>query len=68
MARLRLLKMIVQPIYVIDDGETLVERPGPRVELSAAEVEDFPARYAAGFEELRQQFEGPSEEDARRPC
>lgn len=57
MSKLRLLKVIVQPILVEDDGETLVERPGETVALSPAELDGFPAT-------LRAQIEAHNSEDA----
>lgn len=59
---LRLLKVIVQPVFVVDDGENLVEQPAQPVEVAAAEWPTFAAgRFAQGFEELRQQVEGSPE-------
>lgn len=36
MGRLRLLKVMVQPVFVVDDGEALAEQPGQTVEVPAA--------------------------------
>lgn len=56
--RLRLLKVIVQAVVVIDDGETLVERVVEPVSVSADEWEGFAAgRFAESFELLRKQVE-----------
>lgn len=49
-SQLRLLKVIVQPIFVEDDGETLTERPGETVSLAPAEVDHFPAALRAQIE------------------
>jgi hypothetical protein len=36
MAKLRLVKVIIQPVFVIDDGDTLIENVAKPVEVSAA--------------------------------
>jgi hypothetical protein len=60
--RLRLLKVLVQPIFVIDDGETLVERAADTVVVPAAEWPTYASGpFAEGFELLRRQIEGRSE-------
>jgi hypothetical protein len=57
--RLRLLKVIVQPVFVVDDGAELVEQPAEPVVVSPAEWPTFAtARFAEGMEQLRQQVEG----------
>lgn len=61
MPKLRLLKVIVQPVFVVDDGEGLVEHVTQPVEVPAAEWPGFAAgRFAEGFEQLRAQVEGPT--------
>jgi hypothetical protein len=56
--RLRLLKVLCQPIFVLDDGETLVEQVAQPVEVSAAEWPTFAtARFVQAFEALQQQIE-----------
>jgi hypothetical protein len=58
--RLRLLKVIVQPIFVVDDGESLVEQAAQPVEVPASEWPTFiTGRFAEGFEALRREVEGP---------
>jgi hypothetical protein len=63
-ARLRLLKVIVQPVFVLDDGENLVERAAQPVIVTAA---DWPEYAVTGFPEsieaLRKEVEAaePSE-------
>lgn len=60
--KLRLLKVIVQPVFALDDGDALTEQPGEPVTVSPAEWPTFATdRFAQGFEQLRQQVEGPSE-------
>jgi hypothetical protein len=57
-SKLRLLKVIVQPVFVVDDGETLIEQPAQPVEVSPAEWPTFATgRFAEGFDALRQQVE-----------
>jgi hypothetical protein len=61
--RLRLLKVIVQPVFVVDDGEFLTEHTAEPVEVPAAEWPTYATtQFAVGFDALRQQVEdGPSE-------
>jgi len=47
MKRLRLVKVLVQPVFVVDDGECLEERVGEQKVIPAKEWPDFPARLAA---------------------
>ena len=35
MKRIRLLKVVVQPVFVIDDGDTLTEQPGKQIAVDA---------------------------------
>lgn len=65
MRKLRLLKVITQAVFVVDDGETLVEQPTQPIEVPAAEWPTFATRrFAEGVEQLRQQTEGPPDEQA----
>lgn len=52
MNRLRVVKLIVQPVLVVDDGEQLAEVQAQPITLAAADLAEFPARFAA---ELAQQ-------------
>lgn len=62
--RLRLLKVIVQPIFVIDDGNTLTEYASAPVDVSPQEWPTFAKdRFAQGMEALRRQIESPSSSD-----
>jgi hypothetical protein len=47
MPRLRLLKVVVQPVLVLDDGETLTEQVAEPIEVS---VNDWPT-FAAKLDE-----------------
>lgn len=44
MKKLRLLRVVVQPVFVIDDGETLVEETGQPTSVPAAQWPEAPAR------------------------
>ena len=58
MARLRLLKVIVQPVFVLDDGEHLVEQVADPVAVPAAEWPTYPNQgFSQAFEMLRAQLE-----------
>lgn len=62
MKRLRLLKVIVQPVLVIDDGDTLQEMTIQATEVSAAAWPTFATtEFAAAMEQLRQQVETDDE-------
>lgn len=57
--KLRLLKVICQPVFVVDDGQSLTEQAAEPVVVSAAEWPGYATgAFAAGFEQLRQQVEG----------
>ena len=57
--RLRLLKVIVQPVFVVDDGDTLTEQVAQPVTVPAAEWADYPTgAFARQVEALREQIEG----------
>jgi hypothetical protein len=47
MKRLRLVKLVVQPTFVIDNGETLEEAPGQAVVVNPADLDNFPAKLRA---------------------
>lgn len=54
MRRLRVLHVIVQPVLVWDDGDTLT--PGPSAQplpLAVADLIDFPAELQAQVENLQ---------------
>ena len=57
-ARPRLLKVIVQPVFVLDDGEHLAELIIDPVVVPAADWPTYPTvGFAAAVEMLRSQFE-----------
>ena len=43
MTRLRLLKVVVQPVFAIDDGETLTETTAEPVVVASADWPTYPA-------------------------
>lgn len=57
MSSMRLLKVIVQPVFVIDDGDNLTEQQGEQFAVTPARLEAFPAdllaQVAAYNEQLR---------------
>ncbi len=57
--KLRLLKVICQPVFVLDDGETLIEQVAEPVVVPAAEWPSYPTEaFAQSFATLREQVEG----------
>lgn len=62
--RVRLLKVIVQPVVVVDDGETLLEQEVRPVVVPAAAWEDFPAQFARDFAQLQARVAGGGDEPA----
>lgn len=62
--RLRLLKVIVQPVFVVDDGTSLTEHSAQPVTVTAAEWPGYATGpFVEGFEQLCQQVEGAPEGD-----
>jgi hypothetical protein len=60
MAKLRLIKVLVQPVFVLDDGENVTEIEHPAVAIPAAEWSDysgerFPAEVKAWQKRLDDQ-------------
>ena len=55
--KLRLVKLVVQPLFVIDDGENLEEYPGQVFDLRPRDIDAFPEKWAADFAALRRQVE-----------
>lgn len=60
---LRLLKLIVRPVYVLDDGRTLTERAGEPFALAEPEIAAFPETWAAKFAALAAEVEGGPDAD-----
>lgn len=57
MKRLRLIKVIVQPVFVLDDGDTIQEMPHLPIEIPAADwptysSERFPREVADWQEQI----------------
>jgi hypothetical protein len=55
--RLRLVKVVVQPHFVIDDGEELEERVGEAVQVPAADWPDYPRRLEEQVASLESTFD-----------
>lgn len=68
---LRLLKVIVQPVFALDDGETLTEVGTQSVEVSGADWPAFPASLEASRVEqesmLNAQLPSPYAHSSVRP-
>lgn len=59
MSKLRLLKVIVQPVFVVDDGESLTEQPVQPVSVSPEEWPTFAATgFVEGMEQLQAELDG----------
>ena len=67
MARLRLLHLQVQPVYVVDDGEHLTTRPGEPFTVSSAEVAGFSEGFTADLARLQEQFAVQSADGETQP-
>lgn len=70
MRQLRLVKVIVQPVFVIDDGEHITEVEHPPTVIPAAEwpaysSERFPAEVKAWQAKIDADGEGPPNREAR---
>lgn len=58
MSRLRLLKVIVQPVFVVDDGEQLHEQSAQPVPVSPADWPTFATTtFVEGMEALQAQLD-----------
>lgn len=58
MSTLRLLKVIVQPIFVLDDGENLTETAAQPVTVAPADWPTYSTTgYGQAFAELQAQLE-----------
>lgn len=56
--RLRLLKVIVQPVFVLDDGEELTELTTDPVIVAARDWPDYAnTTFAESVADLREQFD-----------
>lgn len=60
MSKLRLLKVIVQPVFVVDDGESLREEPIQPVTVSPADWPTFATTtFIEGMATLQAQLDAP---------
>jgi hypothetical protein len=58
MRKLRLLKVIVQPVFVVDDGEQLVEQTAEPVVVSPADWPTFATTaFLDGVQQLQEQLD-----------
>lgn len=58
MRKLRLLKVIVQPVFVVDDGKQLIEQAADPVVVSPADWPTFATTaFVEGMEQLQTQLE-----------
>jgi hypothetical protein len=68
MSRLRLLKVVVQPVFVVDDGDQLREQPAQPVTVSP---EDWPTfattTFVDGMEQLQAQLADAALRDEQAP-
>ncbi len=59
MSRLRLLKVIVQPVFVVDDGEQLIEQPAQPVTVSPQDWPTFATTtFVEGMQALQADLDG----------
>jgi hypothetical protein len=59
MSRLRLLKVIVQPVFAIDDGETLAETSAEPIVVTPAEWPTYPTTgFVEAVDVLQTQLDG----------
>lgn len=60
MSKLRLLKVIVQPVFAVDDGKTLVETPAEPVVVSPADWPTYATtQFVEAFKALQAQLDPP---------
>jgi hypothetical protein len=50
--QLRLVKVMIQPIFVIDDGKTLEEQTSEPIVVTSGDWENYPEQLAAQMSEL----------------
>lgn len=72
MSKLRLVKVIVQPVFVLDDGDSIEEIAHPAVVIPASEwptysSERFQREVAAWQAELDRPQGGPDDAEPRQP-
>lgn len=69
MKKLRLIKVLVHPIFVVDDGESLTEFPNTPSEVPASEWDAFPGKLKADTAEAEKAINEVDEavKRARRP-
>lgn len=58
--RLRPVAFVIQPQFMVDDGDSLVPLPVQPLTISAADWPNVVAMVAVAVEQLREQVEGPT--------
>lgn len=64
MKRVRLVKVVCQPFYVVDDGEHLTDQPAEPLTIPAAAWDSFPAVLAERAKEFERTLNEPEAADA----
>lgn len=63
MPRLRLIKVIVQPVFVLDDGENITELEHPAVAIPASDWPTYSSeRFSAEVKAWQEQLDQESRE------
>ena len=57
-----LIKLVIQPYIVADDGETLREIPTQPNEISAADLANLPAQIEQDLKALEKQLNSPAKD------
>lgn len=58
--KLRLVKVIVQPVLVLDDGENLQEQTVEPIQVAAENWNDYPAKMAEEIKRTEAELNGDS--------
>lgn len=58
MKRLRMLHVVLQPVFVVDDGDDLTPLPVAPITIPAAQWANVVETFADGVAALREQIEG----------
>lgn len=53
MTKLRLLKVVVTPVFVLDDGENLHEEVGKQFSVGPNELMTFPEKFIADMDKAQ---------------
>ncbi len=67
MSKLRLLKVIVQPVFAVDDGETLTETPAEPVVVKPEDWPTYPTtQFIEAFSALQAQLDTETKPTSNR--